>query len=266
MSTIRSTSRKAPATRRRALALRRCVLVLVAHAAARGAAGREPVRQWARLLARRRRFAAVRIGMVKGTPPLARAVAAGRGKPVLVVPFFLADGHFVRRVVPAVLERAAGKTRTVLCPPVGTSPLLGPLVAERAEAVCRSKGLRAAETALLLVGHGTRREAASGAAGRALAGAIAAQGRFAGVGCAFLEEPPSVAEALALLPGKAVVALGLFTADGMHGAGDVHTLLAAAQTERPVHYAGVIGALPGMVEAIVERAEAGARRCPRLRH
>jgi len=192
--------------------------------------------------------------MIKGTPALHEAVSGARGRRVLVVPFFLADGYFTRRAIPAALAKAPDGPRAVLCPPVGTSPRLAAIVRQAARAACRSQGLAPEKTALLLVGHGTRREASSSQAARALGETLSGDGVFASVACAFLEEPPAVADALAALPGKALVAVGLFAAEGAHGAGDVRALFAGAPARRAAHYAGVVGNAPGMADAIVERA------------
>ena len=115
-------------------ALRHATLVLAAHAASDAPERREPVWRWARMLARRALFAAVRVGYVKGSPALVDAVSEA-AEAVYVVPFFMADGWFSRRRIPAVLAEARHGERIRLCAPVGTSPRLAtpaaPLAAGR---------------------------------------------------------------------------------------------------------------------------------------
>ena len=244
---------------------RRATLVLAAHAAADAAGAREPVWRWARMLARRDLFATVRVGYVKGTPALADAASVAAGEPVYVVPFFMADGWFSRRI-PTVLGGARTGADIRLCAPVGTSPRLA-LVADRlARRACRLLGIAPVEASLLLIGHGTPRESTSSAAAHAMAATLARYGRYAAVATALLEEPPSVAEAMATLSGNAVVAIGLFAAEGAHGAGDAPRLVQEAATSRRVRYAyaGVIGSAPGMAGAIIERVMEAAAADQRL--
>ena len=116
---------------------------------------------------------------------------------------------------------------------------------------------------MLLVGHGTPRNAQSSSTARGLARALDRGRVFAEVGTAFLDEPPSVSEALAALGGEAVVVVGLFAAEGSHGAEDVRGLLAAAggtagRMPANVHYAGALGAGPGVIGLILERVQAFA--------
>ena len=68
---------------------------------------------------------------------------------------------------------------------------------------------------------------------------------------------------MASLSGNAVVDIGLFAAEGAHGAGDAPRLAQEAAASRRLRcaYAGMIGSAPGMAGAIVERviaAEAAA--------
>jgi len=237
---------------------RRATLVLAAHAAADAPARSEPVWRWARMLARRGLFAAVRVGYVKGTPALADAASVAAGEPVYVVPFFMADGWFSRRRIPAALAEARSGGQIRLCAPVGTSPRLAVVADRLARRACRRLGIAPADASLLLIGHGTPRESTSSAAAHAMAATLARYGRYAAVATAFLEEPPSVAEAMASLPGGAVVAIGLFAADGAHGAGDAPRMAQAAAASRRLRcaYAGVIGSAPGMAGAIIERVMA----------
>jgi sirohydrochlorin cobaltochelatase len=232
-------------------------LVLAAHAASGGAARHEPVWRWARMLGRRDLFASVRVGYVKGSPGLADAASDGAtaAETVYVVPFFMADGWFNRRRIPAVLAGVRDSARLRLCAPVGTSPRLAIAADRLAAGTCRRLGLAPADTSLLLIAHGTSRESTSSAAPRAIGDALAATGQFAAVATAFLDEPPSVGEATASLPGKAVAAIGLFAAEGGHGTGDAPRLAQAAAAARrlPFTYAGVIGNAPGMAGAIIER-------------
>ena len=239
-------------------------LVLAAHAASRDDGAAEPVLRHAASLRRRHLFAEVGVGFIAGRPGLEQALAAVTAETVYVVPCFMADGHYTRTVIPGLLDLAgpqAAPGRIRYCAPLGTSPRVAELVRRRVTAACRARNLHPAAVSVLLVGHGTPRNAQSSSTARGLAGALDRERVFAEVGTAFLDEPPSVGEALAALHGDTVVAVGLFAAEGAHGAEDVRTLLAAAggavgRASGNLHYAGALGAGPGVIGLILERIQA----------
>ena len=92
----------------------------------------------------------------------------------------------------------------------------------------------------------------SAATARQHAAAIQARRLFAEVAVAFLDEPPSVAEAVAGLRAPFVAAVGFLTDAGTHGAGDVARLLRA--TGRPGVYFGPIGPDPALRPLIIAQA------------
>ena len=234
-------------------------LVLVAHGSSRDIGAPEPVLRHAAWLERHRLFAEIGVGFIGRTPDLAQAIGAVTADTVYVVPCFLADGHYTRTVIPEALVAATpdAPQRMKYCAPIGTSPRLAELVRRRVAAACRTRDLEPGSVSLLLIGHGTPRHPASSSVTRKLARAMEAQGWFARTSVAFLDESPFVADALEALGGETVVALGLFAADGVHGADDVPRLLAAgSHAARPVHYAGAVGAGPGILGLILERVRA----------
>jgi len=231
--------------------------VLAAHGSSGGV--REPVLELAAAIACRGLFAETAVGFMSRPPNLAQVVEGTTAADIYVVPFFLAHGHFTRTVIPealARLERDPAR-RIHYCDPIGTSPRLAEIVRRRVAAACHRHRLDAASVSVLLIGHGTPRNPESSGVARGLAAVLASRCWFAGVGTVFLEEAPSVADGLAALDavgGAPVVAVGLFAAEGMHGAEDVPQLLDDGnRTGRAVHYAGAIGAGPGVTGLILER-------------
>jgi len=207
-------------------------------------------------LAARGCFAEVAACCLHGAPSPAAALEKIAAPRVLLLPYLMAEGHATRALLPRALAGASQDVR--IARPVGVHDAMPRLIAARAEAVCRTAGWPPAETLLLLIGHGTRRNAESGATARRHAARLAAEGRFAAVATAFLDEPPSVAEVLAAQAGRPVVAVGFFADRGSHGEDDARRLLTAAD---PIAlYAGPIGDDPALVEAILDlAAEAEAR-------
>ena len=223
-------------------------LLLCAHGA-RGVAG--AAARHARALGRRGLFQAVEACALYGEPRL-EAVAARLGPgPLTVLPFMMAEGY--------TLEKLAGRLSACrsdarLLPALGGHAAMADLLVARALKGLRAHGRGPAATALLLVGHGTTRHRASAATAKRHAAAIGARGIFAEAAAAFLDEAPSVAEAVATLRAPFIAAVGFLTDAGTHGAGDVARLL--AETGREGVYFGPIGPDPAMVPLIIEQVAA----------
>lgn len=247
MSGTRSPAPKAPATEAGAPAT---ALLLCGHGA-RGTAG--VVRRHAEVLRGRGGFAAVAGGCLFGEPSLEEALADLSAPRVVLVPVLMAEGYTLR-----VMERrlAAADTahRARLARPLGTHPDIARIAAGLGERAGHAQGWTPRRAALLLVGHGTLRDPASGDTVRRHASALGRTGRFAAVRTAFLDEPPSIAEALAGLPPMPAAAVGMFTDAGMHGEQDVPRLL--AECPRETAYAGPLGPEPEVADLILALAAA----------
>lgn len=169
----------------------------------------------------------------------------------------MADGHTTRGLLAHQLasrRRAKGEPEIVSCQPVGLNPGLAGMIAERAAEVRRAADWAPADVSLLLVAHGTARDPGSRRAAEAHADRIRKMGKFAAVATAFLEEDPTVPVALAALPTRDCVAVGLFTEHGCHGEEDLPRLL--ARGGRNTIYTGPIGANARLIELVVQQVAA----------
>jgi len=119
--------------------------------------------------------------------------------------------------------------------------------------------------ALVLVAHGSRREA-SNAEVRALAATLAAraEGQFSSVHAGFLElAEPSIPEAIAAAiaaGAREVRVLPWFLSAGRHVSEDIPAQVAEARARHPgvpIHLLGHAGALPGMAEILLAAAGGG---------
>jgi sirohydrochlorin ferrochelatase len=198
----------------------------------------------------------VAAGVLKGEPSieaaLADAKASGAGR-VLVFPFFMADGYFVRAVLPARIAVAGAGALATILPPLGLEPRLAPLIHAGALSAARSAGFEAAASRLLLVGHGSELGPASADATRAMAARLGLLGGFAEIATAFIEEPPFLDDELAGARLPTVVA-GFFSGDGLHAGEDVPQAIREAGA-RAV-YAGPIGRHAGIPSIIVDAVRA----------
>jgi sirohydrochlorin cobaltochelatase len=239
---------RAPATEHR---LGDTALVLGAHGIRGGVGG---AAEHAARIAASGVFSEVRACALKGKPGLREVVAAVHAPEVVFAPLLMAEGYTLQ----AMLRKLKGATDPprpiTVCRPIGVHPRLAEMIATRARALCVTKAWQPADTALLIVGHGTERHPDSGATARRHAAQIAAQEMFAEVAIGFLDERPLVPEALDALRAPQFVAVGLFVDAGEHGEEDIPALLAPAG-ERAV-YAGPIGPDPLVTDLILDQASA----------
>lgn len=230
-------------------------LLLAAHGERRDGAGNDGVALLAADLVRRNVAEEVAVGFIKGIPAIDEAVRALASPTVLVYPLFLSDGYFNRVRLPQLLAKAGGARRVRLLDPLGLDPRLVAIVADQARAAAGAAGFAEEDTLVVLLAHGSSSDPASRQATEQMAGRLGRQARFRAVRSAFLEEPPSLAEAVASFAGPAVV-VGLFAGEGRHGAADVPQLMRELGRDR-VAFAGNIGVFSGLsdlVAAAVMRA------------
>ena len=173
-------------------------------------------------------------------------------------------GHFTRTVLPAGLarNRCHGTLPLAIAPPLGTHPGIAPLVARRIGELLRTHRLERTDTAVLLVGHGTRRHPASRhstlAAGRRAPRAVVSPARWRAASWTTSRAPPRRYGTLtrtAVLVIPFLIGGGEHTLDLAPGAG----LLPAAAPGRIVIVDRPVGAAPEIVDLIVDL---GRRHAP----
>lgn len=250
MSATRSNAPRAPATEH---VWKDAALVLCAHGI-RGGPG--VAVEHARAIERRGLFAEVAAACHKGRPGALETLAEIRSPRVFVVPLLMAEGFTLRTMLRKLEPALRSKAGLMLCRPVGVHPHFSLMMARRALAVCARRRWRPSRTSLVIAGHGTRRDANSGATARDHAKQIEDMELFGEVVVAFLDEPPAVPEVLSELRMPQCVAVGLFLDRGEHGEEDVPKLLAPAG-ERAA-YAGPVGTDPRVVELVLDQVRVAA--------
>jgi len=210
------------------------------------------------LIRARHLYSDVRVCSLYGTPELGGVLDEVTSQEIFVVPWLMCAGFTMDRLKEMIGIHPAAP-RVVLAEPIGAVPAIADLAANIAADACRSRNWRVEETGLLLIGHGSGRNAVSAQTTRGHAARIASTGRFAAVVTAFLDEPPSPTEALSGLGTPNSVAVGLFAERSLHGEDDVPRLLGAG---RNVHYTGPIGTAPDLVDVILAQAHEARRTRP----
>jgi sirohydrochlorin ferrochelatase len=229
-------------------------LLLLAHGERLDGQTNEAVNLIFSMLRERRVAAEVGVGFLGASPSIEEAVQRLTAPRLLVYPLFMADGYFLRiatdRLRKAAMQDGMSRTLDIL-PPLGADPALAELVIARAATAASERGFALAETALILVAHGSLRQEASQAATDLLVERVRRLGRFDGVYGAFLEQPPSLAAALSGHPGPAVV-VGLFVGNGLHGEADLQRQIGSLPAER-IAFAGTLGSWPEIADLVTIR-------------
>ncbi len=175
-------------------------------------------------------FAAVATAFALQSPSPAEALARLPQQRVIVVPLLATEGGVATVALPRLLAAAKDAARLTVLPPIGLDAAIPGLAADTVDRVIAAAGLDAATTAVLLVGHGSRKRTASERATTALAAALEALGRYGAVGAVYLEQPPHASDWRAVTPCRDVVMAPLFISGGRHVESDLPALLDSTQT------------------------------------
>ena len=250
-------------------------LVLAAHGSRRDPAANALVRRLAQAVRERRLFDEVAVAFHQGEPGFDTVLDELTSEAVTVVPVMTAAGHYADIVLPEGLarNRRHAAVRLRVTPPVGSHAGIAPLVARRVSELLREHTLSRAETAVLLAGHGTRRHAASRDTTLQLAETLRRRGVASEVVTGFLDDEPSLPEALATSRAGAVLVLPFLIGGGSHAGEDVPRALGLEPGELPlvvrrgpirVVVDQALGTLPGIVDVIVDLARRHPPPRPRL--
>jgi uroporphyrin-III C-methyltransferase len=249
-------------------------LVLAAHGSQRDPAANALVRRLAQAVRDRRLFDEVAVAFHQGEPGFDAVLDELEADAVTVVPVMTSAGHYADVVLPEALERNRrhASLRLRLTPPVGSHPGIAPLVARRVSELLRMHALDRRETALVLAGHGTRRHPASRETTLALAATLRRRGVAAEIAAGFLDDEPSLSDALGGTRAAAVLVLPFLIGGGSHAGVDVPRHLGLEPAELPlVARSGdrrivvdtPVGTLAGIVDVVVDLARRHPPPAPR---
>ncbi len=229
-------------------------LLLLAHGERLDGQANEAVNLMVSTLRERKAAAEVGVGFLGASPSIEETVQRLTAQRLLVYPLFMAEGYFLRiatdRLRKAAMQDGISRMLDIL-PALGADPALAELVVVRAAAAASERGFALAETALVLVAHGSLRQGASQAATDLLVERVRRFDRFGDVCGAFLEQPPLLAAALSGHAGPAVV-VGLFVGNGLHGQADLQRIIGSLPAER-IAFAGVLGSWPEIADLVANR-------------
>ncbi|MGH9340624.1 MAG: CbiX/SirB N-terminal domain-containing protein [Acidobacteriota bacterium] len=218
----------------------------------------------------------VTAAFVKEMPSLHWVLETLSAHDIAVVPLFTAQGYFTQTVIPSEMGLTGGMTRrdgrTIrYTPTLSEHPHLSEIVARRVREALRQSGAEPGQTAVALIGHGTRRNPESRAAAEAQAQTLRRKALVAEVVAVYLDDSPEVGEVYRLTSAPNLVAVPYFLALGSHTSEDVPKALSLPVLERleqvkgakvqgrMVYYTPPVGIEEDLVQAVLALArEAGA--------
>jgi len=273
---------------------RDAALLIVAHGSTVNPDSSAPTLEHAAEIRRRKIFTDVECAFWKEEPSLRDALFLFDPesiREVYVVPNFISEGYFTQTVVPRELELNGPITKRSngqiwhYCEPVGNHPLMTQLLLKRAHEVAPKAA--PGESSLLIVAHGTDLNENSAVAAKREAEKIRALGKYAAVLNVYMEEPPLVSDWRKLTETPNVVVVPFFISDGLHSYEDIPVLLGIVDAApsprssreeattcrvheifrqnpyridgRSLFYAPSIGTDSGVVDIIIEQANAAAK-------
>ena len=202
----------------------------------------------------------------KEPPAFSQALDTVMARDVFVVPVFTAQGYFTRQVLPAEMRLTGAVTerdgkRITLTPTLGQHPTMAQVVRDLVCNALRDESLAPADSAVAIIGHGTKRDPNSRDATRQQAGSLRQLNLVREVVDVYLDDEPAIDSIYRSTSAGNIIALPWFLAPGSHVGRDVPkalgmTSLASPQTVngRRLIYTDPIGLDAGMSRAILQLA------------
>jgi len=258
-------------------------LLIAAHGSPGSRGGRTSTRKLAHTIAGLDLFGEVAAGFLTEKPFVADLMKSLDAPDIYVVPNMTANGYITTQKLPQALgltgrvtERigARGRQRVILTEPVGTHPLVSRIMANRVKGVMAALALDEAETALVVVGHGSTKSRESFARTEGMANELSAFGLDVATVTAYLEEAPFVKDWLSLTDAQTVLFAPFLISDGFHGSQDIPSAIGfnpsddafqdalaqgrineTVQDGRRVVYIPPVGDEPDMADIILARVK-----------
>jgi sirohydrochlorin cobaltochelatase len=224
-------------------------LVLVGHGSTLNPDSSEPTHAHAAAIRRMGLFAEVACCFWKEQPSMREVLRMVESPEIYVVPNFISEGYFTRRVIPRELGLEGPLTRrdgrTIhYCGPVGSHPHITGVLLKRAA----ETGATPQSASLLIVGHGTSLNDNSARAAKDRVAAIRSLNLYAQVEAAYMEEPPLIADWHSLASQPTVIAVPFFISDGLHSYQDIPVLLGIhTETQPPASHSSAFHSNPHLL-------------------
>lgn len=246
----------------------RSALVLAAHGGGDDSAQNVWLRTWAQRLRRGGLYDEVAVAFNLGAPHYSEVIDELDAEMIVVVPVLTSDGHFYQKVLPEALRqnRRYDACDVRITPPLGTHPTIARLFCQHAAGALARYRLDPAQTTLLVVGHGSRRDTRSQTATAHLANLLAERRLCRYVDAAYLEADPTIQEVAAQHRDRNLVVLPFFIGGAVHTQRDLPAALgvtldpdvdpptAVHSDGRAIVFAAALGHEPAIADIIRDLA------------
>lgn len=252
-------------------------LIVIGHGSTVNPDSGAPTRAHADAIRKRGIFAEVHAAFWKEEPRLRSVLDAVESEDIYLAPNFISEGYFTRQAIPRALQLEGPLTRQIVhrgneprtrtiryCEPVGNHPRMTEVLLRRAQEI--APGVSPRSCSLIVVGHGTGRDANSAEAVRRQVRKIAETAGYGEVLAVYMEEPPFVKDWVTLATRPNVVVVPFLIADGMHTVRDIPAMLGLPSGRiidnphrlhgRNVYYSGALGTDPLLAEIILDQVAA----------
>jgi len=251
-------------------------LVLIGHGSHLNGESAGAVYRYAELIRERGLYDEVVEGYWKEEPSLRQVLKTTRSTDVTVIPMFISEGYFTQTVIPRELglghqgpvppegvARVLGGKTVRYTLPYGVHPDMSEVILARAREALPD--LDAADTALIVLGHGTTRNENSKRVIYDNAERLRASGHFAEVAALFLDEDPKVGTWPEVVTAPRVVVVPFFASEGWHTletipedmglTGDVTGFPENPHGPQTVYYAKPVGTHAAVADVVLHLAE-----------
>ncbi len=198
-------------------------LILAAHGSLAHATSNQPLFDLADRISKRYPFPRVTPAFLNGEPNATNVLANVPEGPVVVVPVMTSHGYYLQNVLPAKLAENPEFDQYAIrvTPALGLHPRVGPLVVSRISRVFADYALSTGDTAIVLVGHGTKRNPRSAESTYALASEIRRLLANLDLHVAFLDQDPNLESLAPNLNATNVLIIPFLISRGPHTTVDV---------------------------------------------
>ncbi|MDF3127818.1 CbiX/SirB N-terminal domain-containing protein [Kiritimatiellaeota bacterium B1221] len=231
-------------------------LVLVGHGSSRNPNTRLPLDRIANEIRARGGYDEVCCGFLKEEQRICKILSPLKSDEITVVPFFISDGYYTQNVIPACLRKNSNISDSSIryTQAVGSHPLFADLCLKHAQTAGWERG-----DALVILGHGTPRNPASGRNIYLQAERIRQQFPREEIITAFIDEAPFVTDAWTLCRAARIFIVPLFVGDGWHVTETIPEDLGlingrAELAGRTLLMTSAVGTDPGLVDVVLTLA------------
>lgn len=200
-------------------------LVLLGHGSSKHPSSSIPCRLHADAIRRMGIFKSVHCGFLKETPLIEECLDYVDAEDVFILPFFLAEGYYTKKVIPEKLRLSERPASMRYLKPVGIDAMTRDVILDQAARAMVMGEWRQEETSLVLLGHGSTKSATSKDTLLEHIEALKELTNFAQITDLWLEEPPFIKDWRDEVTEKNILCIPYLIADGQHGGWDIPELL-----------------------------------------